>query len=62
MRIIDDVQKDNLYRTGDVIDNSIAGFNWYDESGNQSIDPGIKITVGDKNDDTNSIIINIEKK
>ena len=62
VRIIDDVQKDNLYRTGDVIDNSIAGFNWYDESGNQSIDPGIKITVGDKSDGTNSIIINIEKK
>lgn len=62
VRIIDDVQKDNLYRTGDVIDNNIAGFNWYDESGNQSIDPGIKITVGDKSDGTNSIIINIEKK
>lgn len=47
IRIIDDTDTQNYYTAGDVIDSSIDGFNWYDESGGQSIDPGIRITVGE---------------
>lgn len=49
LRIIDDVEGDNLYHTGDVIDNKISGFNWYDDNGQQTIDPEITITVGESN-------------
>ena len=47
IRVIDDIEKDNLYNTGAVIDNAIQGFNWYDEDGNQTIDPKLNITVGE---------------
>ncbi|MDE6102455.1 MAG: hypothetical protein K2F73_05720 [Ruminococcus sp.] len=57
VRIIDDTETDNLYHTGDVIDSSISGFNWYDADGNQSVDPKIKITVGELSDDTYTITI-----
>ncbi len=57
VRIIDDTDTDNLYHTGDVIDSSISGFNWYDADGNQSVDPKIKITVGELSDDTYTITI-----
>ena len=57
VRIIDDTDTDNLYRTGDVIDSSISGFNWYDENGNQSVDPKIKITVGEQDGDSYTITI-----
>lgn len=57
VRVIDDTDTDNLYRTGDVIDSSISGFNWYDENGNQSVDPKIKITVGEQDGDSYTITI-----
>lgn len=57
IRLIDDSQKDNLYHTGDVIDSSISGFNWYDSYGNQTIDPNVKITVGETTGDTYTITI-----
>lgn len=57
VRIIDDTDTDNLYRTGDVIDSSILGFNWYDENGEQSVDPEIKITVGEQDGDNYTITI-----
>lgn len=46
IRIIDDTEGDNFYHTGDVINNSISGFRWYDAGGGQTVDPGISITVG----------------
>ncbi|MCM1507840.1 MAG: dockerin type I domain-containing protein [Ruminococcus flavefaciens] len=60
IRIIDDTDTDNLYRTGDVIDGSISGFKWYAEDGTQSVDVGLKITVGDMTDD--SCVITISEK
>ena len=47
IRIIDDTETDNFYHTGDVIDSSISGFHWYDANGGQTVDPGLKITVGE---------------
>ena len=57
IRIIDDREIDNIYKTGDVIDNSILGFNWYDEDGNQSIDTGLSISIGENEGDTYQITI-----
>ena len=47
LRVIDDRNVDNLYRTGDVIDGNISGFHWYDKNGGQTVDTGIMIQVGE---------------
>lgn len=60
IRIIDDVDGDNLYHEGDIIDNSITGFNWYDDNGQQTVDTGYTITVGKC--DGNSCTVTINKK
>lgn len=48
---------DNYFHTGDVIDSSIAEFNWYDADGNMSIDPEIEISVGNNDGDDYCITI-----
>lgn len=60
IRIIDDVEGDNLYHEGDIIDSSITGFNWYDDNGQQTVDTDYTITVGEC--DGNSCTITITKK
>lgn len=57
IRIIDDTDTDNLYHTGDIIDSSISGFNWYAEDGTQSVDTNLKITVDDMTDDNCTITV-----
>ncbi|MCM1528501.1 MAG: dockerin type I domain-containing protein [Alistipes sp.] len=57
LRIIDDVEADNLYHPGDVIDNSILGFNWYDSNAQQTIDPGVTITVNSYDGESCSVTI-----
>lgn len=57
IRIIDDRDTNNLYRSGDVINSSISGFNWYDSSDSQTIDPGIEITVGELLDDSFTVTV-----
>ena len=47
LRVIDDRNVDNLYRTGDVIDGNIYGFHCYDKNGGQTVDTGIMIQVGE---------------
>lgn len=57
VRIIDDTDTDNLYHVGDVINNTISGFQWYDENDTQSIDTGLEITVNSMTDDMCTITI-----
>lgn len=45
------------FKTGDVIDNKVSGFGWYDSSENEAIDPGVTITVGALQGDTYTITI-----
>lgn len=47
LRVIDDRNVDNIYRTGDVIDGNISGFHWYDKNGGQTVDTGVMIQVGE---------------
>lgn len=57
IRIIDDTDTDNFYHAGDVITNSIQGFNWYDANAQQTVDPGLKITVDSFADDSYTVTI-----
>ena len=57
VRIIDDRETDNLYRTGDVIDGTVSGFHWYDANGYQTVDTGISITVGALTEDGYEITV-----
>lgn len=45
------------FRTGDVINSSTSGFGWYDSSEQESIDPGVTISVGALVDDQYTITI-----
>lgn len=57
LRVIDDRNVDNLYRTGDVIDGTVSGFHWYDANGYQTVDTGISITVGALTEDGYEITV-----
>ncbi len=57
LRIVNDTDTDNFFHTGDVIDNSVSGFGWYDSSENESIDPGVTITVGELTENGYTITI-----
>lgn len=57
LRVIDDTETDNLYRTGSVIDGNISGFHWYDQNGGQTVDTGLQITVGELTGDEYTITI-----
>lgn len=57
IRIIDDTDTDNFYHAGDVIDNRISGFNWYDSKDRMTIDPGITITVDSFGNDAYTVTV-----
>ncbi len=49
---------DNYFHTGDVIDSSIAEFNWYDSDGNMTISPEVTIKIGEISTDTCTVAVN----
>lgn len=49
IRLIDDSDTDNIYKTGDIIDEKISGFRWYDDDGRETIETEFKIEVGEIN-------------
>ena len=57
VRLIDDSDTDNTYRTGDVIDGNISGFHWYDKNDKATIDTGLVIEIGENNGDSYNITI-----
>ncbi|WP_462282438.1 dockerin type I domain-containing protein [Ruminococcus champanellensis] len=57
IRIVNDTDGDNFFHQGDVINNSVSGFGWYDSSENESMDPGVTITVGALENDAYTITI-----
>ena len=57
IRVIDDVEKDNLYHTGDVINGSVSGFHWYDSNGGQTVETGLTITIGELKDGKYAVTI-----
>ena len=57
IRLVNDTDGDNFFHQGDVINSSVSGFGWYDSSENESIDPGITISVGALENDAYTITI-----
>lgn len=57
IRLVDDGEKDNLLKTGSVVTNKVNGFAWYDDNGELTVDPGITITVGEKNGDSYTVTV-----
>lgn len=47
----------DAFSTGAVINNSTSGFGWYDSAENESIDPGIEISVGECRDGKYTVTI-----
>ncbi len=45
LRLVGDGE--GVFTTGDVINSRTSGFGWYDASENESIDPGMSITIGE---------------
>ena len=63
IRLVDDAKgaknndKDNFFYTGSVISGSVKGFAWYDNAGNETVDPNIIITVGEKKGDSYTVTV-----
>lgn len=47
-----------FFTTGDVIDNTTAGFGWYDNDGAESVDTGLQITIGALQDGAYTVTVN----
>lgn len=50
IRLVNDAEGGNVFKTGAVIDNNISGFNWYDSNELETIDPGVTVKVGELSD------------
>ena len=57
IRLIDDENYDNIYNSGDIINGNISGFRWYDGSGRQTVDTGLSIEIGEKNNGAYTVTI-----
>ncbi|HRR77240.1 MAG TPA: dockerin type I domain-containing protein [Ruminococcus sp.] len=57
VRVIDDEEKDNLYHNNSVINNSISGFHWYDDNGQQTVDIGLELSVSKNQDGSYKITV-----
>lgn len=60
IRLVNDAEHnftDNYLKAGDVVDSSVKGFGWYNNTGAEIIDPGLKITVGEFENDSCTITI-----
>lgn len=49
-----------FFTTGDVIDDTTAGFGWYDDNGAESVETGLKITIGELQD--GAYTVTVERK
>ncbi len=49
MRLVNDGGE--YFKTGDIIDKSTPGFAWYDDAGQETIDPGYQIKIKEADDD-----------
>ena len=45
LRLVNEKEGGRFFRAGKTVDGSISGFHWYDDSGWQTVDPGITVTV-----------------
>ncbi|MBQ3940295.1 MAG: hypothetical protein II723_04205 [Oscillospiraceae bacterium] len=57
LRLINETEGGKLLGTGAVIDSGFSGFRWYDDDGYQTVEPGIRITVGELKDGAYQITV-----
>ncbi len=57
IRLANEQEGGSVFKTGDVIDGTISGFHWYDSNEQETIDPGVTVTVGDLKDGAYTITI-----
>jgi M6 family metalloprotease-like protein len=55
IRLVND--GNGCFKTGDTVDSSTSGFGWYDSSENETIDPNVKISIGELDGDSYTITI-----
>lgn len=60
IRLVNDFDEDNIFKTFDFISRFTFGFGWYDENDEETIDPQMQISIGEM--DGNKCIITIEDK
>ena len=57
IRLANEQEGGSVFKTGDMIDGTISGFHWYDSNEQETIDPGVTVTVGDLKDGAYTITI-----
>ena len=57
LRLANEAEGGGLLDTGTLIDSGVSGFRWYDDSGYQTVDPGVSITVGELTDGAYTITV-----
>jgi len=57
IRVVNDSNFDNLFRSGNTVSYGTYGYGFYDDFGMEAIDPGVDITIGGLVDDTYTITI-----
>ena len=57
VRVVNDSNIDNLYRTGKIITHDVKGFAFYGCAGDENVDPGVEIYVGELKGDSYNITI-----
>lgn len=57
IRVVKDLNIDNLFRAGSCIDNAVSGFAFYDEEGQETVEPFVSISVGEFVGDSYTVTI-----
>ena len=58
LRLVNDGK--DPFDSGDIIDSSVSGFGWYDVYGNETLDVGVKVHIGEIEDDCYTITVSCE--
>ncbi|MDE5755444.1 MAG: hypothetical protein K2H89_13055 [Oscillospiraceae bacterium] len=58
IRLVNDTQGGDVFRTGDVLNGDISGFHWYADDESESIDTGYTVTIGACENNQYEITIN----
>jgi len=57
LRLANESEGGKFFTAGQTVDGNVSGFHWYDNSGYQTVDPGVKITVDSISDGVMTLTI-----
>lgn len=46
IRLVNEKEGGSFFKTGSTVNGNISGFHWYDDNGDQTVDPGLTVTIG----------------